>query len=235
MKNRLKCLIIEDEPIAVEILSDYIAQVDFLALEASFPDALKASSYLREHAVDVLFLDIHLPGIKGLDFLRSWSKPPQTILTTAYHQYALEAFEADAVDYLMKPIAFPRFLKAVQKLDRSKPERLTDQERPYRFINVNKKNIRIYFDEIRYIESLKDYCRIVTTQGAYVTRGHLGLVADWFPGPSFLRIHRSFLINLDAVRAFSANEVDLGLNQSLPIGRSYKGRVQEAVEQWIIT
>ena len=190
---------------------------------------------MRQEVIDVIFLDIHLPKLKGLDFLRSLQHKPQTILTTAYHDYALEAFEEDVVDYLMKPIAFSRFLKAVNKLERPraivKPEPISaiPTERPFRFFNVNKSMVKVFYDEILYIESLKDYAKIVTLDGNIVTRGQIGEMEALLQGYNFLRIHRSYLVNLARVKAYSS--IDLTVEQQLlPIGRSYKELVKQTLD-----
>ncbi|PHN02470.1 LytR/AlgR family response regulator transcription factor [Flavilitoribacter nigricans] len=195
---KLSCLIIEDEPIAAEVLEDYVQQVPFLELKGVCTDALFALDRLREEPIDVIFLDIHLPKLKGLDLLKILKHPPQTILTTAYHQYALDAFEADVVDYLMKPIEFSRFMKAVNKLKRQavpaqRPAPLaiseTSGQRPFRFFNVNKKMVRVFYDEVYFIESLKDYSRIWLQGDSLVTRGQIGEMEDLFRDHGFLRIH----------------------------------------------
>ena len=147
----LSCLIVEDEPIAAEVIQDYINQISFLELKGICTDAIFAMEFLHQQTIDVLFLDLHLPKLKGLDFLKILKDPPQTILTTAYHQYALDAFEANVVDYLMKPIEFSRFLKAVNKLKKpQEPINSTistpsSKDRPFHFFNVNKKMVKVFF------------------------------------------------------------------------------------------
>ena len=233
----LTCLIIEDEPIAAEVIQDYVEQVAFLELRGICKDAIFAMERLREESIDVIFLDIHLPKLKGLDFLRSLQKKPQTILTTAYHDYALEAFEEDVVDYLMKPIAFSRFLKAVNKLERPAATASTEispalaTERPFRFFNVNKTMVKVFYDEILYIESLKDYSKIVTTEEHIVTRGQIGEMETLLQGHNFLRIHRSYLVNVANIKTFSATDINVG-KQDLPIGRSYKEMVKQALDDY---
>ena len=229
----LRCLIIEDEPIAAEVLQDYIDQVAFLELSGICKDAIVALDHLRDRPIDVIFLDIHLPKLKGLDFLRSLTHRSQTILTTAYHEYALEGFEEGVVDYLMKPIAFSRFLKAVNKLKRH-PEPPTPSlpvsvERPFRFFNVNKSRVKVYYDEILYVESLKDYSKIVTSNEHIVTRGQIGEMENLLNEQGFLRIHRSYLVAVAKISAFSATDVVVG-SVELPIGRSYKELVKKVLE-----
>ena len=233
----MTCLIIEDEPIAAEVLEDYIQQIGFLELKGICRDAIFAMEKLEKEAIDVIFLDIHLPKLKGLDFLKTLSKPPQAILTTAYHQYAIDAFELNVVDYLMKPIDFGRFLKAVNKIKRkgqtniTNPKTTPSSTKNFRFFNVNKKKIKVYYDKIQYIESLKDYSRIVTAEDALVTRGQLGEMETLFAGHDFLRIHRSYLINLEQITAYSASEVEIA-GKPLPVGRSYKELVAKRLAKY---
>ena len=234
-KELLKCLIVEDEPIAAEVLTDYIAQVPFLELEGTCKDAIFALDLLGRQPIEVLFLDLHLPKLKGLDFLRSLPEKPQTILTTAYDQYALDAFDAGVVDYLMKPIEFSRFLRAVNKLRRPQllplPPRPAAATRPFHFFNVNKKMVKVAYDEILYLESLKDYTRIVMTDRKIVTRSHLGEMEIQLRPFSFLRIHRSYIVSLPQISAYSATEITLGA-KALPIGRSYKNLVGKALDDY---
>jgi len=231
--HKLNCLIVEDEPIAAEILQEYIKQVSFLELKGVCTDALFALEKLKQETIDVLFLDIHLPKLKGLDFLRTLSRKPQTILTTAYHQYALDAFEEGVVDYLMKPIEFARFLKAVNKLDKgnviAEVPRAEAPGRSFQFFNVNKKQVKVYFDEVLYIESLKDYSRIVSTKESLVTRGQIGEMEEVFGPHGFLRIHRSFIVGLDQIKAYGATGIEVE-GKELPVGRSYKELVAKALE-----
>lgn len=233
--STLRCLIVEDEPIAAEVLEDYIAQVAFLKLHRICSDAIFALEEMQTTQVDVLFLDIHLPKLKGLDFLRTLVHRPQTILTTAYHQYALPAFEEGVIDYLLKPIEFSRFLKAVNKLDRRPvPNYLPEENkssRPFRFFNVNKRMVRVFIDEILYIESLKDYSRIVTPVQELVTRIQIGELEEHLAPFHFLRIHRSYLVPCEHVQAFSSTQVEIA-QKILPIGRSYKELVNRKLREY---
>jgi DNA-binding LytR/AlgR family response regulator len=235
-ERRLHCLIVEDEPLAAGILEDYVRQMPYLRLAGRCADALQALDALREAPVDVLFLDIHLPGLKGLDFLRSLSHPPQVILTTAYHEYALESYDLGVVDYLLKPIDFERFVKAVQKLKKTTQKaneafKTNPETRPFHFFNVNKKMVRVWLEEIRYVESLKEYVRILLPDGkSIVTKISLGDMEKMLEGFGFLRIHRSFIVAMRHIEAFSATDVTAG-GLEVPIGRQYKEAVLEKLEQ----
>jgi len=234
MTNHLNCLIVEDEPLAATILEDYVRQVPNLRLTGRCADAMQALEALQEAPVDVLFLDIHLPGLRGLDFLRSLQYPPQVILTTAYHEYALESYDLNVVDYLLKPIDFERFVKAVQKLKRSDTfsKSVTSVNRQFQFFNVNKKMVRVWLDEIHYVESLKEYVRIFLANGkSIVTKMQLGELEKSLEGFGFLRVHRSFIVALRHIEAFTATEVTAG-GKEIPVGRQYKEEVLRVLESF---
>jgi DNA-binding LytR/AlgR family response regulator len=221
----LRCLIVEDEPLAAEVLSDYIREAPGLALAGHCTDALYAMSFLQKQAVDVLFLDLHLPKLKGFDFLRTLPNPPQVIITTAHHEYALEGYELNVVDYLLKPIEFGRFLKAIQKLGLSPATAPPEPEPPTSFFfNEGKKRIKVEAADILYVESLKEYVRIVLPHRVVVTKMQIGELEARLGPEAFMRIHRSFLVARRKIDAYSATEVEIGGKQ-LPIGRSYQQHV----------
>ncbi len=218
----MNCLIVEDEPLAASILEDFINQTPGLRLVGKCADAHKALEAMQQHPVDVLFLDIHLPGMKGLDFLRTLAQPPQTILTTAFHQYSLESYEFGVVDYLLKPIDFQRFLKAVGKIRR--PENAPNQPpgRAFHFFNVNKKMVRVWLDEIAVVESLREYVLLHLVDGQrLVTKYQLGQMENLLSQHEFLRVHRSFLVAVGKITAFTATEIFVG-EKSVPVGRGFK-------------
>lgn len=225
---RLSCLVVEDEPLAAGILEDYISQIPWLHFVGRCSSAIAAAEVLQEQLVDVLFLDIHLPGMKGLDFLRTLVHPPQVILTTAYHQYALESYDHSVVDYLLKPIDFERFFKAVQKLKRE--EIAGKGSRPFRFFNTNKKMVRVWIAEIEHVESIREYVKIVLRdQKTVVTKMALSELEKELAGFGFIRIHRSFLVSGIAIEAYSATEVTVG-GKDIPIGRQYRDEVLEKLQ-----
>jgi DNA-binding LytR/AlgR family response regulator len=226
--NPYSCLILEDEPIAVEILTDYIDQIPFLKLAGTCRHAMEASGFLRKQPVDVLFLDLHLPKMKGFDFLKTLPQTPQVIVTTAYHEYALEGYEHHVVDYLLKPIDFDRFVKAVHKLkspDASQKTSVSQQvvEVPLSF-TYQKRNIRLRPSEIDWVESQRDYCFFHLGDRTVKVKVPLQGVAAQLSDHTFLRIHRSFLIRLDRLDAWSATEVEIN-GESLPIGSTYRQQV----------
>ncbi|MBN8701114.1 MAG: response regulator transcription factor [Chitinophagales bacterium] len=228
-----KCLIVEDEPLAAEVLQDYIRQVPFLKLIKTCSDAIYAMETLKEEKIDLVFLDIHLPKLKGLDFIKSLTNPPHIIITSAYHEYALEGHELNVLDYLLKPIEFKRFLKAVNRLsavqEHTEDVSQKPSEREYLFFNVSKKKVKIFLDEILYIESLKEYIRVCTRQKTIITKFQLGEIEEILSKNNFLRVHRSFIVAKDKIDAFTATDVEVSGKQ-LPIGRSYKDVVQTALD-----
>ncbi|PZP51020.1 MAG: DNA-binding response regulator [Pseudopedobacter saltans] len=222
------CLVVEDEPLAAEILQDYIAEVPFLHFVGHCRDGIFALQFLQKEKVDVMFLDIHLPKIKGLDFLKTLKNPPQVIITTAYRDYALDSYELSVVDYLLKPISFNRFLMAVNKLKTQGTTNSIIQEPPHLLINNNKKRKKILLQDILYIESQREYVQIVTQQQRYLTKITLSEIELQIANGNFLRIHRSFIVALDKVTAYTAVTFEI-LEYQLPIGRSYRDQVQARI------
>jgi two-component system, LytTR family, response regulator len=232
---RYNCIIVEDEPLAAEVLADYIKQVPFLQLKKVCSDAIYAMEELQSHKIDLIFLDIHLPKLKGIEFLESLKHPPFIIITSAYKDYALEAFDLNVIDYLLKPIRFNRFLKAVNKLSDHRvvttpsESQINEAERLYLFFNVGKKKIKINLDEILYIESLRDYIRITAKDNTILTKFQLSEIEGLLANNNFLRIHRSFIVAKDKITAFTATSVEIN-NKEIPIGRNYKEFVIKALE-----
>ncbi|MDO9375729.1 MAG: LytTR family DNA-binding domain-containing protein [Ferruginibacter sp.] len=224
--SKITCIIIEDEPLAVKVLADYISQVPFLEWKGSFRDAILATDYLRDNRVDLIFLDIHLPRLKGMAFLKMLSNPPAVIVTTAYHQYAIEGFDLNVTDYLLKPIEFERFLVAVTKVKKTEvaggtglPE--VSSNRDFIFLNIQKKKVKIFFAEILYIESQREYIRIVTTKGEYLSKISTHEIEELLPPNAFKRIHRSFIISVNKIDSYTAEMVELN-GVSIPVGRGYR-------------
>ncbi|HTI10517.1 MAG TPA: LytTR family DNA-binding domain-containing protein [Puia sp.] len=233
---KYNCIIVEDEPLSAEILTDYIKQVPFLELRAVCADAIYAMEILQKERTDLIFLDIHLPRIKGLEFLGSLRNPPPVIIVSAYKEYALEGFELNVIDYLLKPVRFSRFLKAVNKLPQQQtPASLpaaatTTGERTYFFFSVGKKKVKVFLDEILYIESLREYVRITTKEKNILTKFQLSRIEELLSQNNFLRIHRSFIVAKDKITAFTTADVEIN-NKQIPIGRSYKEWVVALLER----
>ena len=220
--SKIRCIIIEDEPLAAKVLTDYIAEVPFLQLQKTFRDAILATDFLRQNSTDLIFLDIHLPRLKGMAFLKTLANPPSVIITTAYHQYAVEGFNLDVKDYLLKPIEFERFLIAVNKVNRAQPAAQNpEKEKDYLFINVDRRKVKLLFSEIVYVESQREYIKIVTTKDQYVSKMSTGEIEETLPAQLFRRVHRSFIIALDKIGSYTAEMVEVNGVQ-IPIGRGYR-------------
>jgi DNA-binding LytR/AlgR family response regulator len=224
---KYSCIIVEDEPLSAEILTDYIKQVPFLELKSVCVDAIYAMEILQKEKIDLIFLDIHLPRIKGLEFLESLRNPPPVIIVSAYKEYALEGFELNVIDYLLKPVRFSRFLKSVNKLHQQQAGPLLPVtpaltgERTYFFFPVGKKKVKVFLDEVLYIESLREYVRITTREKNILTKFQLSRIEELLSQNNFLRIHRSFIVAKDKISAFTTADVEIN-NKQIPIGRSYK-------------
>ncbi|CAN5508457.1 LytTR family DNA-binding domain-containing protein [soil metagenome] len=233
----IKCIIVEDEPLAVKILLDYIAQVPFLELKATFKDAILATEWLRDNYTDLIFLDIRLPKLKGMAFLKTLTHPPAVVITTAYHQYAVEGFELNVTDYLLKPIEFERFLVAVNKVrtaenthlpGKQETHHLNEKEetKDHLFLNVQKKKVKILFAEIVYIESQREYIKIVTTKTAYISKMSTHEIETLLPAHLFKRIHRSFIVSVSKIESYTAEIIEVN-GISIPIGRGYRDVIEK--------
>jgi two-component system LytT family response regulator len=219
--SKVTCIIVEDEPLAAKVLSDYVSQIPFLSLKSTFKDALSATAYLRDNKVDLLFLDIHLPKLKGMDFLRMMKDPPAVIITTAYHQYAVEGYELNVIDYLLKPFGFERFLQAVMKLSTPASATKEEIEKDYLFISVQKRRVKVHFADILYIESQREYIKVVTVKNVTLCKMSTAEIEELLPPNRFIRIHRSYIVAIDKIESISGEFVEIAA-QSIPIGRSYR-------------
>lgn len=226
---KIKCLIVDDEPLAIRLIEKHIAKIDDLEVVATCNNALKAFEVLNSQSIDLLFLDIKMPNILGIEFLKSLKNPPKTILTTAYRDYALEGYDLGVVDYLLKPITLERFLKAIDKFfgETAKNATTTKEVIADAFILVKSgiKNHKINVKDILYIESLKDYIKINTVDNKSITSKYkIGDIEQELNEKDFLRIHRSFIINSSKITAFTINEIEIN-GIEIPVGASYKENV----------
>ncbi|MEO8174888.1 MAG: response regulator transcription factor [Sediminibacterium sp.] len=227
--SNITCIIVEDEPLASKVLKDYVFQVPFLELKGTFKDAILASDFLRNASVDLMFLDIHLPKLKGMAFLRTLSKPPAVIITTAYHQYAVEGFDLNVTDYLLKPFDFNRFLMAVTKVKAAEIEYQKTQDtqgiKDYIFLNVERKRVKFLFFDLVYIESQREYIRIVTTKSEYICKMSTNEIEVLLPTHLFKRIHRSYIISVSKINSYTADMVEVN-GVSIPIGRGFRNIIE---------
>lgn len=232
----IRCYIIDDEPLAIEVLESHIEQYGQITIVDTFQNAIDAFKVLQSEPVDLIFLDIQMPGLTGIDLLKSLKDPPEVILTTAYREFALEGFELDVVDYLLKPISFERFLKAVGKVSGKtkpddKPEIISESETPFLFVQDGKKMVRIKLSDIVYIESQRDYVRIKTTSKDIKARQQISSLEEKLSEDRFMRIHRSFIVPLKKIESWSATEMEVP-GKTLPIGRTYKKEVLKKMESF---
>lgn len=235
---KIRCLLVDDEPPAQAVLQAHIASVPMLEVVGQCHNAIAALQELQRQPIDLMFLDIKMPQLLGTHFLRTLRHPPKVIFTTAYPEYALEAFELDVVDYLLKPISFERFLRAIQKLHQPEPAfpapvpaapTLHAASDRFLYFRVDRKMVKIMVSDILYVESLKDYIRIVTTAKQVVSKQTITSLEEMLPDGTFMRIHRSFIVALDKVDCFSPSHVEV-MGNELPIGRNYKQEVEKAIK-----
>jgi len=222
--SEIGCIIIEDEPLAVKVLTDYISEIPFLELKGIFKDAILATDFLHDNKIDLIFLDVHLPKLKGMDFLKTLANPPAVIVTTAYHRYAVEGFNLNVMDYLLKPFSFERFLVAINRVRSAAATPGVSSGGDFKkfiFVTVQKKKVRILLEDIVYIESQREYIKIVTTAKEYISKMSTHEVEDLLPPNRFRRVHRSFIISIDKIESFTSAMIEVN-GIPIPIGRGYK-------------
>ncbi|WOD44041.1 LytR/AlgR family response regulator transcription factor [Hwangdonia lutea] len=215
------CIIIDDEKTARNIIKTYIAEVSFLELKGAFKNAIEALEYLQSHSVDLLFLDIEMPKLSGLNFAKIIGSNTQIIFTTAHREFALDGFELNAVDYLLKPFSFDRFLKAVQKTQAKTPTISHEKSMDYMFIKVNKQMLKIDFDALLYIEGLSNYVKIQTHENAFVVYDKLSALIKKLPAHQFIRIHKSYIINVLKIKLYTKEFVEID-GKHIPVSATYR-------------
>ena len=230
----IKCLVVDDEPPAREIIRRYIEQMPVLELSGECANAIQAFTLLQQHPVDLLFLDIRMPQLNGTDFLKALKNPPKVIFTTAYSEYALEGYELDVVDYLMKPITFERFLKSVNKacqLTQFKTDPIAAEEKktePFVYFRADRKMVKVMLQDILYIESMKDYVKVFTSNGMIITKQSISSVEAMLPEKDFIRTHRSFIVATRHIKSFTAELIELQ-NMEIPIGKLFRNEVMKSL------
>ena len=232
----LRCIAIDDEPLALELLEDNIKQVPFLELAGTCNNAIEALKFLQQQSVDLIFLDIQMPGLTGLQFIQTLTQKPMFILVTAYEKFALDGFNLDVIDYLVKPVAFDRFLKACNKAfelynlrgkigpGESAPE--------YFFVNVEYSLVKVEFSDIRWIEGLKDYIKIFLKSGSkpVVTRMSMKVLEEQLPPTKFIRVHKSYIVSIPAITSVRKNSIFIGIDE-VPVGENYKEAVNALINK----
>jgi DNA-binding LytR/AlgR family response regulator len=240
----IRCFVLDDEPLATDLLVDYINRLPDLELVGVSNSPTQALRLLQQPSstgapIDVLFLDIQMPRLTGFDLLRPLGYRPKVIFTTAFREYALDSYEFDVLDFLVKPISFERFLQSVGKIYRFLPVATTPPETPepasaagrdYQYFKVDKEMVKLYLDDILWIESLKDYVRIHTVMGSLVSYLRISYLEEKLPPNRFIRVHKSFIVALDHIQAISATYIRIN-NEEIPIGRIYKARLDEVLQR----
>ncbi len=231
---KIKCIIIDDEPLAAEVIENYLKEFSNVEHVGSFTNPLEALELIESGEIEAVFIDINMPKMNGLEFIRSIEAKPSFVITTAYREYAVESYDLDVLDYLVKPIPFNRFLKSINKLslksnaDRSIENAHDSAEKSFIFLKVDKKLVRIKYDDIHFIESLKDYIKVFTSEGDFLAHKSLTSITEELPKSKFLRIHRSFTVSLDKIDALEGNSVLLK-GKRIPIGRKYVNHAKDVI------
>lgn len=230
---KIRCLIIDDEPLAVQVVEDHLKNFDNIEIVGTFGNPLKAFGVLQQERIDVIFLDINMPQMSGFVFVENLQYKPLIVVTTAYREYAVKGFELDILDYLVKPISFNRFLKTVNKIYQqvflhSTGTDVALHQEPHIFLKVNKKLIKVNLNDIFYVESLKDYIKVITKLGDYVVHKSLTAITEELPQSSFIRVHRSFTVSINKVSAIEGNMIEI-VDKKIPIGRNYLKNAKERI------
>ncbi|HVV07504.1 MAG TPA: LytTR family DNA-binding domain-containing protein [Puia sp.] len=229
---KVRCLLVDDEPLAIQLLQNHLEQLEDFEVVGTCTNAIKALSILNSREVDLLFLDIKMPKFSGMELLRTLKHPPRTILTTAFREFAVDCYDLDIVDYLLKPITLDRFLRSIERylrsVDKKEPGMPAAAGKEYIYIKSNNKFFKLDLDDILYVESIKDYVKIYTTDREIQARFKISDFEKQVEKMGFLRIHRSFIVNIKHIQAFTMTHVELGRNE-VPIGLSYKEHVFKAL------
>jgi DNA-binding LytR/AlgR family response regulator len=234
----IRCFVLDDEPLASDLLTDYVSRLPDLELVGVSNSPSQALMFLQQTQVDVIFLDIQMPRLSGFDLLRPLGYRPKVVFTTAFREYALESYEFDVLDFLVKPISFERFLQSVGKIYRFSQNAIAPQEaaalpkvsREYQYFKVDKEMVKLFLDDILWIESLKDYVRVHTTMGPLVSYLRISYLEEKLPPDRFVRIHKSFIVSLDHIQAVSATYIRID-NEEIPIGRIYKAKLDKVLQK----
>lgn len=235
---KTKCIIVEDEPIAIDVITSHLQNFPNIEIAAKCPNAMKAFEVLQNQKIDLIFLDINMPKMSGLDFIKTLSNPPKVIITTAYRKYALDGFDLNVVDYLLKPISLERFMAAIDKFNQfNKGENKQpaieiehiDKGIPFIYVKAERKNVKVLLDEITYIESLKDYVVIHKISENIITKQKISSFEESLPKDMFVRIHRSYIVSISKITAVTKTSIEIG-KKELPVSRNYKNEVAKVLK-----
>ncbi len=235
---KIRCIVIDDEPLAIEILESYIEKIPYVELAGKFSNAIDALQYLKSNKVDLMLLDIQMPELTGMQLMKVLDNPPQVIFTTAYDSFAIKSYELDAVDYLLKPIEFDRFLKAIEKswkriergqsLEVNKVDQRSTKD-TFIFIKTEHRVQRVEISEILYIEGMKNYLRVVTRTDKFMTLQNFKSICELLPVNQFMRVHKSFVVAVDKIDSIERSRIRIG-KQLIPIGDTYKKDFDQLVK-----
>lgn len=233
------CVVIDDEPLAREVIRRFVERTPSLKLVAECSNAIQAMTVLQQHEVQLLFIDIQMPELLGTEFIRILKNPPKVIITTAYPQYALEGYELDVTDYLLKPVKFERFLKAINKVFQQTgisstvepvvAEKTDTQKDPYLYFRTDRKMVKVMINDIIYIEGMKNYIRIITEKGTIITKYSMAAAEAMLPADAFIRVHRSYIVLKSKIRSFTGDTIEIG-NTEIPIGKLFKNEVMKMLQ-----
>jgi DNA-binding LytR/AlgR family response regulator len=232
---KIKCIIVDDEPLSLKVIEGHLKKIPYVEVIKTFQSAIPVYEFIADNQVDLIFLDIEMPGLTGIDFIKSLKEKPAIVITSAKKEYAIEGFDLDVDDYLVKPLTFERLLKAVNKvaegkISSKKTVSQNNRENDYIYLKENKRMVKVYLKNIIYLESLKDYIRVVTTCKTVITKLQLNYFEEILDNDDFIRIHRSFIIAKNKIDAYSSSTIELG-DTELPIGRKYKDVVLEKLSK----
>ncbi|OCX52937.1 DNA-binding response regulator [Mucilaginibacter sp. PPCGB 2223] len=235
---KIRTLLVDDEPHAIEVIENHLQRFQQFEVAGKCNDAIQAFQLLQQKPVDLMFLDIKMPGMTGTDFLKNLKNPPKVIFTTAYSEYAIDAFELNVVDYLLKPISFERFFRAIDKIYQLNEQKaglglvyetpVSDKE-SFLYLKVERKTIKVNIKDILWIESLRDYVKVVVQDNVYITKQKISLLEEMLPDRDFIRIHRSFIVAIARISSFYSGSIEINKHE-LPIGRNYKQDVQKRLK-----
>jgi len=230
---KIKCVIIDDEPLAINVIEDHLKNFDHIEIAGTFNNPLNAYSIIEQEKIDVIFLDINMPQMSGFTFIENLNHKPLIVITTAYREYAVKSFELNVLDYLVKPIPFNRFLKTINKIYQQVYVNSTSgdsglHQEPHIFLKVNKKLMKVNLNDILFIESLKDYIKVITTLGDYVVHKSLTAITEELPQSNFIRIHRSYTISINKIIALEGNTIEIS-GKKIPIGRNYLKQTKDRI------
>lgn len=228
----MRCIAIDDEPLALNVIKEFCIKIDFLELIACYTNAIEAVDCIKAHAIDIIFIDIKMPNINGIEFIRSLQNPPHIIFTTAFSEFAVDGFDLNATDYLVKPIPFERFFKAVTKVREALVSQNNNKpSEDFMLVKVEYSTVKVDFNEILYIEGLKDYIRIITREKSILTKSTLKNVEERLPSDTFLRTHKSFIVSILHIRKIEGNRISIS-EKLIPIGNNYKENLSDKLSRY---